>query len=297
MLKRIITAAVGLALFLPTIFLAEKIPMLYIAVIALLSFIAEYEICGCFGVKKALFISIPTFIFSLLTMAYVSYFVYFVPGKPNVAVIVSVAFLYVLTVFAGTMFSKGKAKFSQAASTVGATLYVLIGFASMILLRYLEKSSDSISVSSSGGLYFLLLIFIGVWLTDAGAYFIGSAIGKHKLIPDVSPKKTVEGAIGGVIGCIIGYMIYGLILRFAVKIEVNFIYLVILAVIVSIIDQIGDLVASFMKREHEIKDFGNLFPGHGGVMDRFDSSIAVAPVLFFVLYFVGISPFGTWITV
>lgn len=291
MLKRIITAAIGLALFLPTVFLSGKIPLLFISVIAVLAFIAEYEICGCFGVRKALVISIPTYVFSILAMGYVAYFTYFSKQTPNVAIIVTALFLYLFTVFAGTMFSDGRARFSQAASTVGATIYALVGFSSMILTRYMA-SPGTFGFSINGfGVYYLFLIFIGVWMTDSGAYFVGSALGKHKLIPDVSPHKTVEGAIGGILGAIIGYVIYALVLTFAFGIKVNYIYLIILAVVVSIIDQIGDLIASFMKREQGIKDFGKIFPGHGGVMDRFDSSIAVAPFVFFIIYFVGASLF------
>lgn len=291
MVKRIITAAVGLALFLPAIFLSGKIPLIFISVIAVLAFVAEYEICGCFGVRKALVISIPTYAFSLFAMGYVAYFTYFSKQTPNVAIIAVAVFLYIFIVFAGTMFSDGRARFAQAASTVGATIYVLVGFSSMILTRYMASPGVFGFKIDGFGVYYLLLVFIGVWMTDSGAYFVGSALGKHKLIPDVSPHKTVEGAVGGIVGCILGYVIYALVLQFAFDIIVNYIYLIILAVIVSIIDQIGDLVASFMKREQGIKDFGKIFPGHGGVMDRFDSPIAVAPVVFFILYFVGASLF------
>lgn len=292
MLKRIITAAVGLALFLPTLFLSGRIPLLFISVIAILAFIAEYEICGCFGVRKSLFISIPTYLFSFFAMGYIACFTYFAPHTPYASIIVAAIFAYIFVVFAGTMFSDGRARFAQAASTVGATIYVLVGFASIILTRYMA-SPGVFGFSVSGfGLHHVLLIFIGVWLTDSGAYFVGSALGKHKLIPAVSPHKTVEGALGGIIGAIIGYAAYGLVLQFVFGVKVNYIYLIILAVIVSIIDQIGDLVASFMKREQGIKDFGKLFPGHGGVMDRFDSSIAVAPAIFFITYFVTIPLFA-----
>lgn len=292
MLKRIITAAVGLALFLPTLFLSGRIPLLFISVIAILAFVAEYEICGCFGVRKALFISIPTYVFSLFTMGYLACFTYFAPHTPHASIIVVAIFAYLFVVFAGTMFSDGRARFSQAASTVGATVYVLVGFASIILTRYMA-SPGVFGFSLDGfGLHLILLVFIGVWLTDSGAYFVGSALGKHKLIPAVSPHKTVEGAVGGIVGAIIGYVAYALILQFAFGVKVNYIYLIILAVVVSIIDQVGDLVASFMKREQGIKDFGKLFPGHGGVMDRFDSSIAVAPAVFFITYFVTIPLFA-----
>lgn len=168
------------------------------------------------------------------------------------------------------MFSCGNIKFSQAAELVSVTCYIIIGFLSIILLRKWPET----------GQYLYLLIFIGAWMTDTGAYFVGVLFGKHKLIPAVSPKKTVEGAVGGVFGCVIGYAVYGLILDKCFSVSVNYIALLILAVVIAVVSQLGDLIASYIKREQGIKDFGFIFPGHGGVMDRFDSIIAVAPVIY-----------------
>ena len=103
--------------------------------------------------------------------------------------------------------------------------------------------------------------------------------GKHKLIPEVSPKKTVEGALGGILGCVVGYLIFALILNAFFEVKVNYIVLILLAIIISVISQCGDLIASYVKRDKGIKDYGAIFPGHGGMMDRFDSIIAVAPII------------------
>jgi len=113
--------------------------------------------------------------------------------------------------------------------------------------------------------------------------------GKHKLIPKVSPKKTVEGAFGGILGCIVGFVLYGLIMQAISEVKVNYIAIILLAIVISIVSQFGDLVASYIKREREIKDFGFIFPGHGGVLDRFDSIIAVAPTIYFITYFTAYS--------
>jgi phosphatidate cytidylyltransferase len=112
------------------------------------------------------------------------------------------------------------------------------------------------------------------------AYVVGSLIGKHKLIPEISPKKTVEGAIGGVVGAIIAFLLFGLILDLAVEgMEVRYLVLAIYAAILAVVSQLGDLIASLIKREHGVKDYGNLLPGHGGIMDRFDSILAVSTIL------------------
>jgi len=149
------------------------------------------------------------------------------------------------------------------------TFYVTISFVSLVCLRRQPRGS-----------VLFLLPFIGAWVSDTFAYFTGRLLGKHKLIPEVSPKKTVEGAVGGVVFTAIAYVVFGLILREG-NMSVNIVLLAVIGVLVSVLSQIGDLIASVVKRHYGIKDYGKLFPGHGGVMDRFDSVIATAPVLYF----------------
>ncbi|KXZ39805.1 phosphatidate cytidylyltransferase [Alkalithermobacter thermoalcaliphilus JW-YL-7 = DSM 7308] len=121
---------------------------------------------------------------------------------------------------------------------------------------------------------FIWLIFIIAWMTDTFAYFSGYFFGKHKLIPKVSPKKTVEGSIGGIIGSIISCVIFGYLTN------QNVLDMVIIGFMGSIFAQVGDLFASSVKRFVNIKDYGKLIPGHGGILDRFDSIIFTAPVVY-----------------
>lgn len=132
------------------------------------------------------------------------------------------------------------------------------------------------------GQYFAWIPFVA-WVCDTSAYFAGRAFGKHKLAPVLSPKKTIEGAIGGIlgsvaVGAIFGYLIY--------KNEINEISVIFILMLItfigSIIAQLGDLLASGIKRDHDIKDYGTLIPGHGGIMDRFDSVIFVIPCIYFL---------------
>ena len=132
------------------------------------------------------------------------------------------------------------------------------------------------------GIYFAWLPFIA-WVCDTCAYFAGRALGKHKLVPVLSPKKTVEGAIGGIIGAVavgalFGYALY----RNVTGNPAVIIVLMLITFVGSIISQIGDLLASGIKRNHDIKDYGNVIPGHGGIMDRFDSVIFVTPCIYFL---------------
>lgn len=163
---------------------------------------------------------------------------------------------------------------------------ILIPF-SFFPLQYVH---DSFEVHVS--ILYLLFMLGGAWLTDTGAYFAGRAFGKHKMAPTISPKKTIEGAVGGVIFNIFCCFALAAVYVFAVKnmfgisITVNYLALGILAPIASLAGILGDLVASVLKRQCNIKDFGSIMPGHGGVMDRFDSVLFVAPTVYiFIHYF------------
>ena len=151
-------------------------------------------------------------------------------------------------------------------------LYILVGFVSIVYLHDFVK----------GGAYLYLTVFIGAWITDIFAYFCGMLFGKggkHKLIPDVSPKKTVEGSIGGIAFCVLSMVIFGIVLEACTKYEANLLVFALAGVAVSIVAQIGDLSMSVIKRTYGIKDYGKLFPGHGGILDRFDSILAVSIAL------------------
>ena len=131
----------------------------------------------------------------------------------------------------------------------------------------------------------LFLIFIGSWITDTCAYFSGMLFGKHKLAPTISPKKTVEGAAGGALGTMLVMTVYALCVKHFAAVNLNLPGVIILGILCGIFSQTGDLCASIIKREHGIKDFGHIMPGHGGVMDRFDSLIFVSPIVYYFISF------------
>ena len=134
------------------------------------------------------------------------------------------------------------------------------------------------------GEYLVWMIFISSWICDTCAYLTGISIGKHKMTPKLSPKKSIEGAVGGVLGSALVGGLYGyfLVEQVVEERQVTWIFVLISAV-GAVISQVGDLAASAIKRNHEIKDYGHLIPGHGGIMDRFDSVIFVAPAIYAVI--------------
>ncbi len=136
------------------------------------------------------------------------------------------------------------------------------------------------------GLILTGLIFISAWGCDTCAYCVGMLIGRHKLAPKLSPKKSIEGSIGGILGAVLLGIIYALILKENItKLENPVLVFAIICGLGSVISQIGDLMASAIKRNYNIKDYGNLIPGHGGILDRFDSIIVTAPVIYFLALF------------
>ena len=129
------------------------------------------------------------------------------------------------------------------------------------------------------GRFLVLVPCVIAFTADSGAYFIGRAFGNHKLAPIISPKKTVEGAVGGAACAVLGMIIYALILRFGFGFSVNYLYAAIYGLFGAVGSIIGDLFYSCVKRQVKIKDYGNILPGHGGVLDRFDSMSVVAPLV------------------
>lgn len=153
--------------------------------------------------------------------------------------------------------------------TVIGVLYIIVFFNTLIQIRI-----------NNYGNRLIWLTYIVPWACDTFAYYTGKFFGKRKLCPDVSPKKTVEGSVGGILGSIVGSIIW---LSFNREINISVASIMLLAIMGGIISQIGDLSASLIKRHVGIKDYGNIMPGHGGVLDRFDSILFVAPLVYYYI--------------
>jgi len=159
-------------------------------------------------------------------------------------------------------------KFEELALTFLAGYVVPFLFSAVVRIHNWEN-----------GRALILLPFVISFMSDTGAYFTGCFLGKHKLAPEISPKKTVEGFVGGLVGAVIGVVIYCIVLEKVFDFAVNYYYIPIYGILGSLAAVLGDLVFSVVKRQTGIKDYGNLIPGHGGVLDRFDSMTVVAPLV------------------
>lgn len=271
MKTRVLTALVMAVVGIPLLIFSQYI--IYPIAAAAMSVIALYEMSALTGMRKRLAVMIPAYLIAA-AMPIVSYF--FADRLANLTVAIGMtAFGYMLYTFGYAVIMRGAVRFADVAAHFTTFAYISVSFTTLILVRYIPE-----------GVYYFALVYVASWVCDIFAYFVGRAIGKHKLIPEISPKKTVEGAIGGVFFTTVSFLVYGLVIDFTTSaVTPNYIVLAILGFVLSIIAQFGDLIASLIKREHGIKDYGVVFPGHGGVLDRFDSILAVAPVLFAICTF------------
>ena len=270
MKQRLITAFFGFAVLIPVLIFSDTLALP--VAVAFFSALGVYEMLGCVGVRKHLEITIPSMLIAAAGPVAVRYLTVLTDRLSyNLAVISAVSFIYMFYLMCVTVVSKGKKNILDTALVFMTTVYITIGFSSIVMIRDLPN-----------GQFLIYLVFIGAWVTDGAAYFVGRAMGKHKLIPDVSPKKTVEGAVGGVIFCGLSFALYGLIVGQFSSSTTHYIEIIIAGLIIAVISEFGDLIASLIKRHYGIKDYGTIFPGHGGVMDRFDSIIAIAPFLLMI---------------
>ena len=169
------------------------------------------------------------------------------------------------------VFKFHKYRFSQVSVSFVGVFYIAV----MLMYVYLIRRLDN-------GIFFVWMIYAGSWGSDVGAYTFGSLFGKHKLVPNLSPKKTIEGAVGGILASAFWGTLFALLFGPYIGMEMPFLTCPLMAAAAAIVAQIGDLAASAIKRQCEIKDFGSCLPGHGGILDRYDSILFVAPLVYFL---------------
>ena len=271
---RLLTA-LGIALVgLPILIFSEYI--VYTVALAVLSSMAAWELLRALGFEKKWLVTLPTllvaFVLPLLTHPLI------LPTerhKAYILVIATVFFAYLLYLAFVSVFTRGSIGYSGVSSVFMGVAYVVVSFTSLGLIRYMEN-----------GVFYFALVFVGAWVSASMAYFTGRLLGKHKLCPELSPKKTIEGAVGGVVFDVIAFILYGVIIEsFFPTMEADYAVLAVLGFSLAVVSQIGDLFASLIKRERGIKDYSNLLPGHGGILDRFDSCLPLSTVLLAVCIF------------
>ena len=229
----------------------------------LISYIGMFELYRIFHVEKEL----PGIVgYLAATVFYCNLKWAFLPDLMVVVLgfLMALMFVYV--------FTYPKYKTEQMLAVFFGVFYVAVMLSYVYQIRTLER-----------GLYLAFLVFLCSWGCDTCAYCVGMLIGKHKMSPKLSPKKSVEGAVGGVAGAALLTALYCFIFRSPMHLERGeIVILAVIAAIAGLISMVGDLTASAIKRNYDIKDYGKLIPGHGGILDRFDSMIITAPIIYFL---------------
>ncbi len=267
--ERLISGIIGAILFLIIIF---SDALVLTAAVLLVIEIALWEMYRAVGLgsKYAL----------MLLGAFVPVFILFGVLAGDQQKVYMAICIYMAILFAVLVVRHSAYTFEDLAKFFTVTILISLFFSHVVWIRQ----------GGPAGMWNTFAIFVGAWLTDTFAYFTGHACGKHKLAPVISPKKTVEGSIGGIVGTALSMVIYGFIVGRFTSFSPNYAALTALGLACGVISQLGDLSMSAIKREYNIKDYGNIMPGHGGIMDRFDSVLFVAPLVY---HFVRLLPIFT----
>ena len=258
MKTRIIAAVVLLPLLLLVVLAAPKV---FTAILfGLMAAIAAYELLSGTGHVKHLRLNLYSMLMAFWTVLWCGL------GIGYVWLLLG-ALIFWVVLFAEMMLSDMKLTFDKTALCLVAGLVLPLLFGSVVRIH-----------SGAYGRYFILVPFAMAFLSDTGAYFAGLNFGKHKLAPTISPKKTVEGVVGGIVAAMVGMLIYCFVLQVGFKLRTNYLAALLYGILGACGGVFGDLCFSVVKRQTGIKDYGNLIPGHGGILDRFDSMMVVGPL-------------------
>ncbi len=273
MKQRIITAAVALVI-LVGVFACYDTFVLNVA-ISIISALAVFELLHATGYVKSRAVLCFSICYALVVPFFSTLKIH------GMQVYVTLA--YFILMFGSLLAYHHGIRFEEIAISFFVSLVVPTALSSIVLMR---------DVYQKHGFLYILLCCVAAWISDSCAYFAGRAFGKHKMAPEISPHKTIEGAVGGVAGCC-GFFVLTcwLYQQYALRVlheSLRFSWgtLAVVAIFCSLVSIVGDLMASVIKRQTGIKDFGKIMPGHGGIMDRFDSFLFVAPTIYLIsLYF------------
>lgn len=263
--ERTVSAVVIVAAALASILPGGIILAAVLYVISVIGFLELTKACGVRKGEKINGLEITGI--AAVTCYYPA--MYFVQNTSCAVMVIIMALIAVMSVY---VFSYPKFHASQVMDTYFALIYAPVMLSFVWMTRQLEN-----------GIYLVWMIFISSWISDTFAYLTGVMVGRHKLAPVLSPKKSIEGSVGGIAGAALFGALFGAYMDRALGVERFVVVLAVVGGVGSVISQVGDLAASAIKRNHGIKDYGKLIPGHGGIMDRFDSVIFTAPITYFLI--------------
>ena len=263
MLVRVLSSIVFLLVVLPCIYFSGT--PLFVAFTVFLSVRAVYEMLRCNSLHKNVALSAPMYLISAMPIL-----ARYLESEVFYRLIFPIIFFCSFLVLSVYTFLKNKPEIGKVIASWFFSLYATAGFTALVLLADIR----------GGAWHIMFFGFIAAWVTDSCALITGMLFGKHKLLPSVSPKKTIEGAVGGTVFCVAAFVLYAVLLENVFDYQIDsYVMIGVCGLVCAIVAIIGDLLFSAVKRASNIKDFGRLMPGHGGVLDRFDSLISISIVL------------------
>ena len=276
MKDRVLSGVTLVAFFMAIVVFNRSFPLALNIAIAFISALAVFEVIKALGLSDRWYITVPG-----MTAAVLVQFCEFQQAN------IFIYSVFTACIFCALLRHHREITFKEMAVVYSMVVLIPLALQTIVLVR---------TLSDQHGMFYALVCVFSAWIPDAGAFFAGKLFGKHKLCPEISPKKTVEGAIGGLLGGVIGMTVFKLVadsmahtltvyppIEMAAGPQISWGAVFALGIIGSTISQIGDLSFSVIKREFGVKDYGNLLPGHGGILDRFDSVTFVAPFVWLAL--------------
>ena len=270
MKTRIISGAVGIALLALVLWLHQS--PLYPLALAAIGGLAAYEMANAQKMKSESFFISVSAIYIFISI--------FLPRLGFISYFMSLFAMYILLTFAYIVICQTYALFRHKSLELTryytALAYIVLICSAMLSLSAIEFTGGKTAIPH------VILTCMGAWVADSGAYFAGTFLGKHKLCPEISPKKTVEGLIGGAVANAVVFFLFAILKNRLYDSSSSPVIYAIVGIVCCFLGLLGDLTASLIKRDSGIKDYGNIMPGHGGAMDRFDSLIYIAPFMYFI---------------
>ena len=267
MVQRVLSGIV-LTVFMIAVIVFDKIfPLALNIAVAVISVMAVHELAAALGLQNKWFLCLP----SLAAAAIVPFC--------NEQFQFMTYCVYTLIIFSALIVCNRETTFKEVAVLYSMVVIIPCAMHTLVSLRELNLSH---------GMFYVLIAVLAAWVADVGAYFAGTLFGRHKLCPEISPKKTIEGLVGGTVVDMVVMLLCGVwfsAVFYQGQVGVNYIDLLLIGLFGSLISVLGDLSFSIIKRSCHIKDFGQVIPGHGGVLDRFDSVIFTAPFVYLLVMF------------
>ena len=272
MAKRLLTALAGVIIGILILWQDRK--ELFLIAVSFISVVCVYEILVATKYIKTRSVAVVSLFFVFAVPFILNYDIQFIKTR-------YISFIFIIGLFIVMLFNHKKVKFAQVALVAFVSLCIPFSMSCLVFMF------DNLDV---GHRTFAIVYALTItWISDSGAFFVGTFFGKHKMAPQISPKKSWEGFVGGMVSAVLfgfllgkGYEWSTVIFKGELSFKVDVLFLSILAVPCAVLGVLGDFSASILKRECSVKDFGNIMPGHGGFLDRFDSVLFAIPFVYLI---------------